>query len=529
MSRFISVRWKITGLLFTVVLAITALDAWFVPQSAADAERAALLSRARAAAAMLADSVKAAVEFDQADTAREALGPALADSLVEWAAIYRGDGERMATVGDGAPGTMRMEHDARDVSVDERIIVVAAPVASNTGGFLGTVAIGVRSTLIAERREATRRDIAAQGVGVALVGLIISLYFGTRMSRQMIQMAAAAERVARGDVADRVALSRSNDELGEMAASFERMTDRLRELQHGAARVADGDLTGTIGGDGELFVSFRRMLESLRGLTVRLGTSSEAVASAAAGMFSAVREQETLATQQTASLEEIRRTLETLAAAADAVARDAAAVHEMSGRTLESSTRMAEQTRLVSAHSDRIGEILQLIQDIADRSDLLALNAALEGTKAGEVGRGFSLVAAEMRRLSEHVMDSVRDIRKLVADMRAASHASVLATEESTKLARDAAAAAAKISDAVRRHQEGTSQAKGAADEVVRAVNESLTGSAATTRSAESLLQLSHELKQAVQAFRVAVEANTAARERERTLLEGEPGRARAN
>jgi methyl-accepting chemotaxis protein len=164
---------------------------------------------------------------------------------------------------------------------------------------------------------------------------------------------------------------------------------------------------------------------------------------------------------------------------------------------------MAEHTRLVSAHSERIGEILSLIQDIADRSDLLALNAALEGTKAGEVGRGFSLVAAEMRRLSEHVMDSVRDIRKLVADMRSASHSSVLATEESTKLAKDAAGAAAKISEAVHRHQDGTKQAKSAADEIVRAVHESLSGSAATTESAESLLSLSHELKNSVEAFRL--------------------------
>ena len=99
-------------------------------------------------------------------------------------------------------------------------------------------------------------------------------------------------------------------------------------------------------------------------------------------------------------------------------------------------------------------------------------------------------------------MDSVRDIRKLVADMRAASHSSVLATEESTKLAKDAASAAVKISDAVRRQQEGTNQAKVAADEVVRAVNESLSGAEDTTASAESLLELSHDLKNTLRAFR---------------------------
>jgi methyl-accepting chemotaxis protein len=175
----------------------------------------------------------------------------------------------------------------------------------------------------------------------------------------------------------------------------------------------------------------------------------------------------------------------------------------MAQKSLTSTQHTAEQTRLVSGHSDRIGEILALIQDIADKSDLLALNAALEGTKAGEVGRGFSLVAAEMRRLSEHVMDSVRDIRKLVADMHQASHASVLATEEGIKLARETAAAAAKISEAAARQREGTSQVRTAVVDIVGAVNDSLSSSGDTTRNAESLLQLSHELKVAARNFRV--------------------------
>src|SRR5262249_7384823 len=157
----------------------------------------------------------------------------------------------------------------------------------------------------------------------------------------------------------------------------------------------------------ELFVAVRTMLENLRELAGRIGESSNSVASAAAGMFSSVREQETSAIQQNTALEEIRRTIEALAGSAEQVAQDAGMVSEMSERSLVSTQRTAEQTRLVSTHSDRIGEILSLIQDIADKSDILALNAALEGTKAGEVGRGFSLVAAEMRRLSEHVVDSV--------------------------------------------------------------------------------------------------------------------------
>lgn len=480
-----------------VVLTITGLDGWLVPIRAADAERNSLSERSSASAAILADSVRAALVFEQTDTAREGLGAALADPLVRWAAVYGPSGDLLARVGQNNPRTLGR---VLELGTSGGTIAGTAEVMSE-GNSLGHVAVGLRSGMINERRESTRQAIAMQGVGVAFFGLLFAFLLSGRMTKGILRIRRAAERISRGDVTGDLELTYQNDELGDMAHSFTTMNERLRELSLAASGVADGDLTVQISGEGELYVSFRRMVESLHGLTERIGTSSESVSGAAAGIFSAVREQQTLATQQTSALEQIRKTLESLADAAEGVAKDANSVREMSGQTLESSQRMAEHTRLVSAHSDRIGEILSLIQDIADRSDLLALNAALEGTKAGEIGRGFSLVAAEMRRLSEHVMDSVRDIRKLVADMRTASHSSVLATEESTKLAKDAAAAAVKISDAVTLQQEGTRQAKLAADDVVRAVNESLMGQQETTRSAESLLELSHNLKDTLKTF----------------------------
>jgi methyl-accepting chemotaxis protein len=283
----------------------------------------------------------------------------------------------------------------------------------------------------------------------------------------------------------------------------------LRRVTRAASNIAEGDVSQDVEPDpsrdevGALSRAFGTMSRRLRELVTKIGSTSDALSTAAAGMFSEVREQEALATQQTASLEEIQRTLETLSTAAEQVERDATTVRDIAQKNLGSSQQIAERIRMLSAHSDRIGEILSLIQDIADRSDLLALNAALEGTKAGEVGRGFSLVAAEMRRLSEHVKDSVRDIRKLVADMRDASHASVVATEEGIRLSEQTSSAAVKISDMVARQREGTAQVKSSADEIVRVVNESLDGRAETTSSAEALLQLSQDLKGAVSVFRL--------------------------
>ena len=464
MERLFSIRGKITLLVFGVVLVLTIVNAWVAPSTAARNEHSALAERAQAEAELLADSVSAAMEFEQLDAARQGLNVALADPLVAWAAIYSPRGERVVTVGRHR-SLDRIPMDSDQIEAPSWVRVQAAKIVSQDIA-LGAVAVALRTSAADDRIEKMRTDALQSAGFVALFGLLVAWYLAGRITGPLQHISLAAGRIAEGDVSGDVVVPATKDEVAKLGVSFRTMTQRLRQL------------------------------------TARIGKNSDELASAAAGMFSEVREQEALATQQTASLEEIRRTLETLSSSAEHVAVDAETVRQMALRNLDSSQTIAERTKLVSEHSDRIGEILSLIQDIADKSDLLALNAALEGTKAGEVGRGFSLVAAEMRRLSEHVVDSVRDIRKLIADTREASHASVLATEEGIKLSQQTATAAAKISDAVAKQREGTTQVKSSADEIVRVVNESLTGRAETTRSAEGLLQLSQDLKDAMSAFR---------------------------
>jgi methyl-accepting chemotaxis protein len=502
MKRFWSIRWKVGILVAAVAFVLSALDMWLIPSRVASGEAEELRERASVLSHVLAGPMGVALDLEQpAETLTETLRTGLNDRLVRWAVVYDTSGKKLAAAGDGVHPVNFEE--LQRWPAGSVIIGTSEVKVSNRPLGLGTVAVALNSERIGERRSASQKAMAIQACIIVAIGLLLALLFSNRMAQSMQRITQAARQIARGDVSGSLDMEVSGDELGEMATAFQAMNTRLRQLQESAVRVASGDLTGTIEGDGELFAGFRNMVENLRQLAGRIGDSSSSVATAAAGMFSSVRQTEASATQQNASLEEIRRTVEALAGSAEQVSEDAATVREMAKQSLVSTQRTAEQTRLMGAHSDRIVEILSLIQDIADKSDLLALNAALEGTKAGDVGRGFSLVAAEMRRLSEHVMDSVRDIRKLVADMHQASHSSVLATEEGIKLARETAAAAAKISDAVTRQREGTSQVKTAIIDIVSSVNESLNSNGDSTRSAESLLQLSHELKVAAKNFRV--------------------------
>ncbi len=496
-----SLKWKLSGVVVLALVAMCVAFGFDSTRAARDYAARDLALRAKGLASMAAASVAEEAALSSVLTSQILEAALEADPDVRSIALYseeRGLMDGRARKGVDLP--VRLEHrQGRQMAGDHMSVV--EPIADGRRGYF-EVSMDARGIdrVVAERWT----TLSVVALILVVVFLVLSYLTIGRMLSPLDQLARSAQQVAKGDIPDQIDILARGDEVGRVATSFEQMIARLRELCDHARRIASGDLTGRIEGDGELFESFRAMSDSLRELTSRLERSSSSVATAAATMFSAIREQESSATQQTASLEAIRGSLEALATAADGVTQDVGFVTEMANRSLESSQRIADHTRLVSQHSERIGEILTLIQEIADRSDLLAFNAALEGTKAGDVGRGFSLVAEEMRRLSEHVMDSVRDIRKLVSDMRSASHASVLATEEGIKLARDTAASSDKISQAIMRQREDTSLAKASADEVVRVVNQSLDASIGSSESAEALLQLSQELKETVSAFQAS-------------------------
>jgi methyl-accepting chemotaxis protein len=163
---------------------------------------------------------------------------------------------------------------------------------------------------------------------------------------------------------------------------------------------------------------------------------------------------------------------------------------------------ITERIGELTARSQRIVEILEVIKDIANKSELLALNAALEGTKAGEAGRGFSLVATQMQRLAENVMGSVRDIKTLTAAIREATSASVLATEEGAKLAADTTRSARQIAEIVEAQQGGTEQVTEVMDEVAEIARQSANGSREAVGAVQSLSTLADQLDVLIEQFR---------------------------
>ncbi len=322
----------------------------------------------------------------------------------------------------------------------------------------------------------------------------------------------------------------------------------LQQITEEAGAIAEGRSTSPrfIAGDGEIGMVasvFARLKERLHSLVTRLSSASGLVVTAVSQLERASRGSEAGAAEQAAALNQTSATTEELAQSARQIASSASSVQELAQRTLQAAEsgllsaesfrlaieRMRQDNRSIANAVERltgrvqqIGRIVDVINTVADRSDLLALSAELEGTRAHEVGRGFSLVALEMRRLAENVLESTAEVEELIGEIRAATRQTAEATERArvltesgTELADEVAQSltsvaqsARQTSDAVRtislatqQQQTGTDQLAEAMADILAVTQQSLASSRQLGSANERLQSLSAGLSRVVARF----------------------------
>jgi methyl-accepting chemotaxis protein len=294
---------------------------------------------------------------------------------------------------------------------------------------------------------------------------------------------------------------------------IQRTTARIRALTEATARIVkDGDLTQTIKSDsndelGELANTFQEMVGKLKEVPLAIQASVKDLASAAAEIYAASQEQEAAAQQQSSAVEEVSRTMSSLLEAAGHISDSARGVLSNAERAKETSDLTVRRIVELNGHTSRMAETLDVIREIADRSDLLALNASLEGTRAGEAGRGFSLVAAEMRRLAERVTSSVKDVKSLVSDVRSSGSSTVLATEEAKKLSDSTNESARQISMVTQQQKTATEQVTRGMKDIATVLTQSVSATRQTRTAAENLKVQAERLNKIVARFRFDNEA----------------------
>jgi methyl-accepting chemotaxis protein len=251
----------------------------------------------------------------------------------------------------------------------------------------------------------------------------------------------------------------TNDEIGDLSRDFNDMLETYGTLATAAERVALGDLSLTIEGRGDLSSAFTRMVAQLHELVVRLRETATSLTGATSEIQAATSELERAAARQSDEMTQLDESMASLANSASQIDDSSKGVLDNAERTLTNADETTSKMHALGQRIEGIESLLDQIREIADRSDLLALNGSLEATRAGEDGRGFTLVAAEMRRLAERVTDIVNDARGLVVDINAANTSTATTTERSRELAEKTAAAARAIADQTRHQSADTEHA----------------------------------------------------------------------
>ncbi len=234
----------------------------------------------------------------------------------------------------------------------------------------------------------------------------------------------------------------------------------LKEISDMAVRVESGDLTVAPSSDdrkdeiGVLAHMFSKMVEALRKQTADvmeavnvLASSSNQIATTAAQLAAGAQETAVAVTQTTTTVEEVKQTANVSTQKARHVSDVAQKAVEVSrsgeklvNETIGGINQIQEQMEYIaetivrlSEHSQAIGEIIAAVDDLAEQSNLLAVNASIEASKAGEYGKGFIVVAQEIKGLAEQSKQATKQVRSILNDVQKASSAAVMATEKGSK------------------------------------------------------------------------------------------------
>ncbi|MEO0794935.1 MAG: methyl-accepting chemotaxis protein [Verrucomicrobiota bacterium] len=219
---------------------------------------------------------------------------------------------------------------------------------------------------------------------------------------------------------------------------------RLSNAASMASRVADGDLTGSIDDQsidetGVLMRAIKAMINNLnlligqvKGSSIQLTSTATAISSNAKAQEVAVCEFETSTNSIAAAVKEISTTSQELsntmknvtakaddtASLADSGRRSLEEMEEVMGNLAEANDAISEKLSVISERANNVNRIITTITTVADQTNLLSLNAAIEAEKAGEYGLGFSVVAREIRRLSDQTAVATLDIEQMITEMQ---------------------------------------------------------------------------------------------------------------
>ena len=434
---------------------------------------------------------------------------------------------------------------------------------------------------IIEQRRASDESMATWAVVVALFSTLLAIGFGIwislRTSRAVTvplnQLMHVTQQIAQtGDLEHKTNVTQEEDEIGQLARSFDHMVGYLREMATFAEQIAGGNLTVDVKPRSErdtLGHGFLGMVEGLHDLVRAVRDAASQVASGSAQVATASDESAKISLQasgaidevtstmhemsvnvqnmvkstqtQAASVSETSSSIDEMVASIQRVADTAKVLLDISNRSREEVhsgiTTMDKATDglnrinvsirdsgqiigVLGQRADDIGRIIEVIDDLAEQTNLLALNAAIEAARAGEHGLGFAVVADEVRKLAEKSAQSTKEISELIQSIQKEARKAVDNMEQSTGIVNEGLTLGEDLSTALRKISNVVTEVYKFAQEIGAATNEQSNGSTQIARSTTRLNEITHEISSAVEEQASGAQAVVRAMERMRELTQ---------
>lgn len=259
-----------------------------------------------------------------------------------------------------------------------------------------------------------------------VIGILVSHFISRSIARPIKKVTIGLAEIADGNLTVEPIVIKNRDEVGEMASTFNKMSDDLQRIVSG---VRDSSMQLAANAE-ELSASSEESLASsqmvAKSAEAQMVASEEQVGQMNASMHSMTDLQEGVSQIATSNEDMLKATdgVRSLVTQGSSVVTNVASqmntIHETFNETTEIMKNMAK-------HSNEIQNITSLITDISDQTNLLALNAAIEAARAGEYGKGFAVVAEEVRKLAEQSKNSASEIESMVQLIQSASGSAVKA------------------------------------------------------------------------------------------------------
>ena len=389
------------------------------------------------------------------------------------------------------------------------------------------------------------RELAA-GINRAADGVAELVNDSHEMAVGLCEGFGVLGRISKGDLTARASEDSRLDVVAKLGALINNVASQLQELADQAREIASGNLQTRVAQGGDLSGAFNMMADELSSLVGRISDSAEELAAASSEIVAVAQQQASHAAEQAAQVSQVAAAGKELAATARQVSEHSENIAQLSASTLEvvkEGTRAAEEAidgmrRIresveetaqkiegLGERSQAITEIVTLIEDIADQTTLLSLNAAIEAARAGEAGKGFAVVAEAIGSLAERTAKSTKEISELIAAIQQETSSCVMSMEESTRetgrgtrLAEEAAgrlvdiangfeqvaAAAAEISLSSQQQMSASEEIAETMSCIDEIVKQGASTAEQSSASAKQLFQLAEDLRNSVSFFKLA-------------------------